>query len=99
MVNRVGRFVLSAVDFHEDPSRSASRCPEALASFFHMVQKASYLSGGGLHSPNTSGGLYGFETPLTFAACKAVSLGGAEDGCLTDPQKIDMKSHVNWGYA
>ena len=69
-------------------SRSASGCPEASASY-----------GGGLHFPYAPGALYHFETPLTFAACKAVTLGDAEDGCLTDPEKIAVKLHAAWGHV
>ena len=85
--------------FLQDPPGSAPRCPEASASFFRSVQKAPDLSDGGLRLPHTPDGLYHFETPLTFAACKAVTLGDARHCCLTAPKKIIMKLHVNWGHA
>ena len=94
-VNRVGRYILSVVDFRKDPSRSASRCPEASASLFHLVQKCPDLSDRDLHLPYTPDGLYRFETPPTFAASKAVILGDAEACRLTDPKKNVMKLHVN----
>ena len=46
--NRVGHYILSVVDFREDPSRSLPR-PEVSASFLTIVQKAPDLSDGGLH--------------------------------------------------
>ena len=67
-VNRVGRNILSAVDLRADPSRGASKCPEASASFSHLVQKIPNMSDGGLHLPYTPDGLYRSETTLTFAA-------------------------------
>ena len=93
-VNRAGRYILSLVDFCKDPSRRLSRCPEASASFFHLVQKFPDLSAGRPHLPYTPDGPYRLETPLTFAARKAVTLGDAEDCRLTDLKKILMKLHV-----
>ena len=57
------------------------------------------MSDGGLHLPYTPDGLYRFETPLAVAACNAAALGDAEDCSLTDPKKIVMKLHANWGHA
>ena len=37
-------LMVNRVDFRKDPSKSASRCPEASASFFHIVQEAPDLS-------------------------------------------------------
>ena len=98
-VNRVGRCILSVADFRKNPSRSLSGCPEASASFCYLVQEAPGLSDGGLHLLYAPGGLYRFEAPLTFTACKAVSLGDATDGYLADPKKIAMTLHVGWGRA
>ena len=36
-------------------------------------------------------GLYPCGTPLTFAACRAVTIGTAEDCSLTDPRKFATK--------
>ena len=94
-----GQFILSAVDFRRGPSRSASRCPEVSASLSYLVHKCPHLFDGGLHLHYTQGGRYRFETPRTFAACEAVTLGGARDSNLTDPKKIAMKLHVNRGRA
>ena len=96
--NRVGHDILSTVDFRRDPSRSLP-CPEASASFFHIVQRAADLSDGGLHLPYTQDGPYHFEPPLTFAARKAATLGGAENCRLPNPKKLAMKLHVSWGHA
>ena len=57
------------------------------------------LSDGALYLPHTPGGLYRFETPLTFAACKTVTLRDAREGSLTDPKEIVIKLRVNWGHA
>ena len=57
------------------------------------------LSHGGVHFPPSEGGLYRFESPQTFSACRAFTLGGARDGCLSDPKNITTKLHVNWGHA
>ena len=99
MVNRVGNGILSVVDFRKDPSRSAPKCPEASASLLQLVRKYPDLSDGGLHVPYSPDVLFRFETPHTFAACKAVTLRDARDGSLTDPKKIAMKLHVNWDRA
>ena len=64
-----------------------------------MVREAPALSDGGLHLPDTPGGLHHYEPPLTCAACKARTLDDAEDGRLTDPKKIAMKLHAHWGHA
>ena len=77
-VNRAGHYILSAVDFRKDPSRSLP-CPEAPTSFFHIVQKAPDPYYGGLHFPYAQEGLYRFEPPPTFAASKPVTLQGAEN--------------------
>ena len=47
----------------------------------------------------TQDGLYHFEPPVTFATCKAGTLGDAENCRLTDTEKIVGKLHVNWGHA
>ena len=57
------------------------------------------MSDGGLHLPYTPDDPYHLGTPLTSAACRAVAFGDAEDGRLTEPRKISMKLHVNWGHA
>ena len=94
-VDRVGHYILSVVDFRKDPPRRASRCPEASASLFHLAQKFPDLPERDLHLPHPPDGLYRFETPPTFAACKAITLGDAEACRLTGPRKNVMKLHVN----
>ena len=91
----MGHYILNVVDFREDPSRSVSICPEASASFSYLAHKCPDLSDGRLHLPYTPDGLYRFETPRKFAACKTVTLGDAQDGKLTDPKKIAMELHVD----
>ena len=83
----MGHYILSVVDCSRSPSRSLSY-PEVSASFFATVRKAGGLSDGGLHLPYTPDGLYHFEPPHTFAACKAGAIGGAEICRLADSTKI-----------
>ena len=94
----MGHYTLSAAAFRKDPPRSFP-CPDASASFVTIVQKAPDPFGGGLHLPNMPGGLYHFEPPRTFAACKAKTLGDSGSCRLRDPKKIPMKPHAIWGYA
>ena len=76
-----------------------SKCPAASASFLLLVHKFPDLPDGGLHLPDTPDGLCRFETPLTFAAYKAVTLEDARDGSLTGPKKVVAEMHVNWSNA
>ena len=87
-VNRVGHYILGAVDFRKDQSRNAPKYPEASASFTCVAYKYPNLSSGGPHLPYTPDGLYSFETPLTFAACEAVTLGDATNGSLAAPRSL-----------
>ena len=36
---------------------------------------------------------------ILFSSCKALTLGDAMEGCLSDPEKITLKLRVNWGPA
>ena len=87
-VNKVGHYSLSVVDFREDSSRSASKCPEASASLAYLVRKRPNLPNGGFHLPYTLRGLCRLESPRTAAASAAVTLGDARDGSLKDRLKI-----------
>ena len=49
--------------------------------------------------PTTGDGLRQFDPPGALSARKAVTLGDALGGCLSDPKKIVVKLHVNWGHA
>ena len=40
-----------------------------------------------------------FTPPRTSSGCTAATLGDARHGTLSDPQKIIMKLHLNWGDA
>ena len=51
------------------------------------------LANGGLHLPHSEDGLYRFEPPQTFSACKAVTSGDARGGRLADPNKIITRMH------
>ena len=83
-VNTAGRCILSVVDFRKGLSGSASKRPEASASPAYLVHKRPNLPNGGLHVPYTPEDIYRFETPRTFAACKAVIPRNVRGGSLTD---------------
>ena len=57
------------------------------------------MSDGGLHFPLVDGGLLRFVPPREFPACAAATSGDARDDSISDPKKIIMKLHVNWGHA
>ena len=97
--NTAGHYILSAVDFKMDPTRSVSKCPEVSASFPFLVHAVPDSSEGGPHLPYTPDGLYRLETPRASAACKAVPLGEAQNSNVVDPKKISTKLRVNWGHA
>ena len=88
-VNRMGRFTLSAVDFGKGESRKV-RSPVVSASYpgRASAKKRPNLSNGGLHLPNTNDGSCHFGAPSAFPACKAVALGDASGGCLSDPRRL-----------
>ena len=93
-VSRAGRYTLCIVDFrgtHRGERRGVRR---HRPRFFIRFISPRIRPDGGLHSPYTPVGLYRFEAPLT---CDP--LGDAKDGSLTDPTKIAMELHVNWGQA
>ena len=81
------------------PHRGARRDVMRRRPRFFSVQEVPDLFGGGFHYTYTPDALYHSETPLTFAACKVVTMGDARNGFLTDPKKIAIKLHVNWGHA
>ena len=98
-VNKIGHSTLSAVDSGENASGNV-REPAVSASYFEwaFTNKRSNLSNGGIQLPKTEDGLCQFYAPRAFSTCKAVTLGGAADGCLSAPE-IGMRLHVNWGHA
>ena len=61
-----------------------------------ICEKASGLVRWGLRPPYEEDGLYRFEPPHTFSACRAVTLGGAMDGRPPDPEKIILKLSAKW---
>ena len=40
-----------------------------------------------------------FTPPQLFSACNAVTLRGAGNAEVPDPNKVVMKLHINWGHA
>ena len=96
----MGRSCPSVVDFGEGASRKVRR-PMSSASLFGwaFVNWRPNLSNGGFHLPYTEDGLYQFDPPRTFSACKVVTMGDTLDGRLSGPNKIVMKLHVISGHA
>ena len=98
--NYIGRSALSVVAVGDRDSQ-LGRGPELAASYFEwaFTNKRPNEPNGGLHLQHTEGLPCRFAPPQTFSACGAVTLGDALDGCLSDPEKIIMELHVNWGCA
>ena len=99
-VNRTRHYVLSIVAMAEGLP-SANKGPPSSDPYFEwaFTMKRPSLPDGGLHLPHSVDGLYRFEPPNTFSACKAVTLVDAMDGRLSDPGAVIMKLQVNWGHA
>ena len=57
------------------------------------------LSYGGLQLPPPENGLYRFERPQAFPACKAVTFRDARNGRVSEPKKIITKLRVNRRHA
>ena len=95
--NQAGRYVSSVVASGEGLSRSR-HVPSFFATRFLWAfsNERPNLANEGLHLPCTERRLYRFEPPRTFSACKALTLGGAMDGCPSDPGKIILEMHVRW---
>ena len=62
-------------------------------------KKRPNLPNGGMHLPFLEDVMCSFPPPLSFAACKAVTLGDARDGIFSDLKKIMLAFHVNWAHA
>ena len=92
-VNATGHHIVSVVEF--------GRGPAVAASYFAwlFVEKRPDLFGGWLHLPLEGSGLIRFAPPREFSACSAVTLGDAQDDSNTDPKKVIMELHANWGHA
>ena len=63
------------------------------------LEKWPDLSDGGFQLLVVEIGLFRFVSPKEFSACSAVTSGDARDDCFSDPKKIIMKLHINWGRA
>ena len=57
------------------------------------------LPNGSLRLPCGEDGLYQFDPPRTFSACKAGTWEAALHGRLSDSRTIITKLRVNWGHA
>ena len=89
-------YVLRVVALEKWRSRLAEN-PTSAASYFELAlsKKRPNLSNGGLPLSYAEDGLYNSEHPHSFSTSKAVTLGDARDGCLSDPKEIITKLHVN----
>ena len=56
------------------------------------------MADGGLRFPCEEDGLCQFDPPRASSACKAVTLGGAAESCLSVAAKIIKRPHVNWRF-
>ena len=76
-----GPFFLSVVDFGMGRSKKP-KGPKVSAPYFKwaFAQKRPGLTDGGQRLRYEEDGLYRFEPPRTFPACKAATLGDATDG-------------------
>ena len=64
-----------------------------------FLEKRPDLSDGGLYLPLVESGLLRFVPPKDSSACTAVTSGDARDDSISDPKKLTMRLHVNWGHA
>ena len=89
----MGHYIIGAVEF--------GRGTNLAASYFEwpFLEKRPDLSDGGLRLQPVESGLIRLVPPKELPACTAVTLGDARDGSISDPKKIIMKLHVNWGHA
>ena len=96
-VNEMGHYVLTVVAFGKGPL-CVDRGPILAASYFEctFLLRRRDLSSGGLRLPFTNDGLPRCVSPEVFLACTAVTLGGAYDDSVSDPQTVFTKLHVNW---
>ena len=98
-VNTAGHYILSAVDLRRTRRGVYRNVRMFRPRYLFWFINVRICLTGGLNLPYTRYGPYRFEAPRTLAACKAVTLGDAHDSNLTDPERIAMKLHVNWGHA
>ena len=63
------------------------------------MRKRPDLENCGIRLPFTEEGMCSSTPQRTFAATKPVTLGDVRDGTLSDPKKIVMKLHSNWGHS
>ena len=93
------RYILSVVDFLEDPSGNR-KCPDASASFceWAFTKERPDFPNGGLHLPYTEGRLCQFEPTGSFSSRKAVAPGDAMDGCPSGPKRIITKLQASSGH-
>ena len=94
-------FVLSVTSFRSKEWYVLGNGPAQSVSWFELGTSAERpnFSGAGMHLSFAEHGLYQFDPPSTLKACKAVALGDALDPGPSDPGKIAIDLHANWGHA
>ena len=97
----MGHYILSVADFpnrlhsasllHWTPLDQSTRLMDLMRNGgFRWAEESEQPS---IHSAAL------FQTPQLFSACKAVTLRDAGNADVSDPSKVIMKLHVNWGHA
>ena len=97
-VNDMGHYILSVVNFG-GRRWGVERSPNFSAPMVEWacLRKRPNFEKGGFLLPFTEDAMWSLTPPRTFSACKAVTLGDARGGTLSEPKKVAMKLHVNWG--
>ena len=89
----MGHYIASVVEFGLGPNLAASYFE------WSFSEKRPDLSDGGLHLPLVESGLIRFVPPRDSPASTAVTLGGERGDGISDPKRIIIKLHVDWGQA
>ena len=97
----MGHYILSVADF---PARVHSASLLQWTPLNHATRLMDLMRNGGFcwsggPEPPTSPSALSFQTPQLFSACKAVTLRDAGNAEISDPNKVIMKLHINWGHA
>ena len=97
----MGHYILGVVDF---PARVHSASLLQWTPLNRAARLMDLMRDGDFRwsedpEPPTSPSALSFQTPQFFSACKAVILRDAGSGEISDPNKVIMKLHINWGHV
>ena len=100
-MSEMGHYILSVADF---PSRAYSASVLHWAPLDEATQLTDSMRDGGFRwvddpAPRSYSASAAFTTPQLFSACNAVTLRDAGNSELSDPNKVIMKLHINWGHS